>query len=100
MTGLPTSLLIAGAKTVVATMWQVNDAASAILMHHFWEAWQGGDGPIPSPAGALAKARHALRQTTRDIAIAILGRDRGLPDGDMPFVHPAFSDAFQCFGAL
>ena len=100
MTGLPTALLIAGAKTVVASLWPVSDAATAILMHYFWDAWRGGKGKEPTPARALAVARYKLGRTTRNESISILGTEKGVPDRKIPFGRPVFTNAFQCYGAF
>lgn len=98
LTGLPTSLLVAGAKSVVAPLWPVDDAATALLMAHFYAAWQGGTGTDPSPAAALAAARRRLRDGTREEVRERLGPSAWLPPGDRPFAHPIYTDAFHCFG--
>jgi CHAT domain-containing protein/tetratricopeptide (TPR) repeat protein len=99
MTGLPTAFLVAGAKTVIASLWKVHDAATALMMRYFYENWSGGRGKEPSPATALACARRQLKAVTRNEAIGLLGSSDGLPDGPLPFVDPAYSDAFHCFGS-
>ena len=44
MTGLPASLLIAGAQFAIASLWPVRDAAAALLMSSFYDTWEGGRG--------------------------------------------------------
>ena len=100
MTGLPSAMLIAGAKSVIATLWRVSDVAAAVLMHHFYKIWEGGGGPEASAGRALALARQALTRTSRTDVEAIVGTQTKLPDQDPPFAHPIFTDAFQCYGAI
>jgi len=54
-----------GAKAVMASLWEVNDASTAKLMGDFYRRWAGGDGTV-------AKVE-ALRQAQLDL---LLGKDR------------------------
>lgn len=98
--GLPASLLVAGAKTVIASLWPVHDAAAALMMRCFYEAWSGGAGREPSVARALATARGRLRQCSRATALSLLGLDASLPPGEHPFARSTYTNAFQCWGAV
>jgi tetratricopeptide (TPR) repeat protein len=98
LTGLPTSLLVAGAKSVIAALWPVDDAATAVLMDRFYRNWAGGTGQHLSPAYSLALARGDLQRMEREEILNLLGPDTCLPNGDRPFAHPLYSDAFQCYG--
>lgn len=99
MTGVPTALLMAGARTVIASLWRAHDAAATVLMDHFYRSWAGGRGSEPSPARALAEARAQLRATSQVEIRSLLGESVRLPDGEYPFADPIFSDAFMCVGA-
>jgi CHAT domain-containing protein len=99
LTGLPNALLVAGAKSVIASLWPVHDTATALLMHYFYAIWEGGSGVEPSPARALADARRRLRTATREEIRGVLGTTVSLPLGDTPFSHPLYTDAFHCFGS-
>jgi CHAT domain-containing protein len=57
--GLPRGFLYAGAKSVIASLWKVNDEATAKLMSALYARIQRGD----SPSSAL---RGAQLQMTRD----------------------------------
>jgi CHAT domain-containing protein len=57
---LPTGLLQAGVGGVVASMWAVPDAPTALLMAEFYRRWRGGAQP---PAAALREAQIWLRDT-------------------------------------
>jgi CHAT domain-containing protein len=99
MTGLPNAFLVAGAKTVIASLWPVDDAATYILIRHFMKEWAGADGHTESAAVALKQARKALSTTTSEQARELLGAEADLPQGRYPFSDSTFVDAFHCFGA-
>lgn len=54
--GLPRGFLHAGARNVIASLWKVDDAASAILMKELYSRMQQG----ASPSAALREAQQAL----------------------------------------
>jgi CHAT domain-containing protein len=54
-----------GAKAVMASLWEVDDASTSKLMGDFYQRWAGGDGTV-------AKVE-ALRQAQLDL---LLGKDR------------------------
>ena len=56
--GLATALLLAGVRSVVASLWPVDDAATAFLMTGFYKALQTG---LDVPE-ALASATQMVRQ--------------------------------------
>ncbi len=58
--GLVRAFLLAGAHEVVASLWAVDDEATALLMTHFYQHWCG-NGQHAAPA--LQQAQHDLRQT-------------------------------------
>lgn len=59
--GIGTLLLRRGAKSVLATKWQVHDAGSAMLMPRFYSAWLGGE----DKARALQTAQLELLRMKR-----------------------------------
>jgi CHAT domain-containing protein len=58
---MPTAFARAGFAGVVASLWSVADASTAMLMERFYRLWRE-DGM--SPASALRKAQRWLRDTT------------------------------------
>jgi CHAT domain-containing protein len=52
---LTSGVLAAGANAVIGSLWPVDDAATATLMGHFYEALRGGT----PPADALREAQRA-----------------------------------------
>ncbi len=62
LVGLARGFLYAGTPRVIASLWPVEDQATAALMAHFYRAlWQDG---LP-PAAALARAQSALAADRR-----------------------------------
>lgn len=57
--GLPHALLIAGAESVLATLWPIDDEASAVFLRIFYERLQAG---AVSVAAALRQARMIYSQ--------------------------------------
>lgn len=56
--GLARAFQFAGARSVLASLWQVSDESTAALMAHFYRSWAAGK----SRALALAEAQRALIQ--------------------------------------
>jgi CHAT domain-containing protein/tetratricopeptide (TPR) repeat protein len=70
VTGLPAGFLRAGSAAVVATLWPVDDEATALLMARFYEMLRerersDGAGTPGTPAAALRDAQHWLRTLSR-----------------------------------
>jgi CHAT domain-containing protein len=84
--GLTQALYGAGARAVVASLWEVDDEATALLMRRFYRNWtgRGSKQPPQSAAVALAEARRWLRDLERD--------------GRHPFAHPVYWAGFVLTG--
>src|SRR5262249_39164706 len=67
--GFSQAFLLAGARSVVLSLWKVDDTATALLMVRFYENLLGKrdglDHPLPK-AEALREAKHWLRSLTSD----------------------------------
>jgi hypothetical protein len=112
--GLGRAFQVAGARTLVLSLWKVDDLATAVLMERFYERLLAGDDRDE----ALREARRHVREATvatlkeRWLAPAVLGQlaegDEALhqhlhqlaamPDGHRPFAHPFYWGAFVCQG--
>ncbi|MEM7305546.1 MAG: CHAT domain-containing tetratricopeptide repeat protein [Planctomycetota bacterium] len=79
--GLADAFLRAGTRGVAASLWSVDDRATALFMERFYTAWRAG----ATKADALRTARAALREH-RDGA------------GSRPFAHPGTWAAFVLIG--
>ena len=83
--GLQRGLLARGARSVLVSLWKVNDRATAALMEGYYRHWLD-DVDGPSKAEALRRAQ---------------GDVRGYRDaeGGQPWVEPQYWAAFQLVGA-
>jgi len=108
--GFAQALLLAGARSVVLSLWKVDDTATALLMQRFYQNLLGGRADLKAPmpkAEALREAKGWLRGlTTADVA-ALSPRERGTvrPRQDAvagprehPFDHPHYWSAFILIG--
>lgn len=92
-TGLTTTLLSVGARSVVSNLWKVDDLSAAKLMSRFYENLSGrydrssdGNGGRPmTKAQALVEAKNWLRDY-RDAS------------GNKPFAHPVYWSGFILLG--
>jgi CHAT domain-containing protein/tetratricopeptide (TPR) repeat protein len=82
--GLTTAFLQAGARSVLASLWEVQDEPAMLFMRSFYGHWKGRKGP-------RAKAE-ALRLARRDLRAYEVG-------GKHPYAHPAFWAAFVLIGS-
>lgn len=57
--GLPRVFFYMGAKSVLSTLWPINDKAGAVFIKHFYDAYFRGDGK----AASLRAAKKAMRET-------------------------------------
>jgi CHAT domain-containing protein len=93
--GLAQTFLQAGARSVVVSLWPVDDEATALLMTKFYELWTAppaaepartvGAPPPAGKAGALSAAKRWLR-------------DLEDPIGSRRFAHPYFWSGFVLIG--
>jgi CHAT domain-containing protein len=83
--GLQYAFLAAGARSVLVSRWQVEDAATARLMQEFHAALLAA-GPGEDAATALQQAQQRVR-AWRD------------PTGATPYAHPAYWAGFVLVGS-
>jgi len=88
--GFPSALLVAGARSVLVSLWPVEDRSACLLLGRFYRNLYGRDAQAqgqPLEAGeALQEAKHWLR-TLQD------------EQGHRPFAHPAYWGAYVLVGA-
>jgi CHAT domain-containing protein len=64
--GLVRSFLATGAPRVLASLWDVDDAATGVLMERFYDRWNPRDGSAGVPASAaLRLAQEHVRSQAR-----------------------------------
>ena len=74
--GFPAAFLHAGTRSVLASLWPVDDLASAFLVGRFYREMAGG---AKSPACALRDAQRWLRTVTVAELMALLREAKELP---------------------
>jgi tetratricopeptide (TPR) repeat protein len=107
--GFSQALFLAGARSLVLSLWKVDDDATALLMTRFYQNLLGRRPGLQQPlpkAAALAEAKDWLRGLTKSEAARL--RPRGevepveeiLPDpaGGRPYEHPYYWAAFVLIG--
>jgi CHAT domain-containing protein/tetratricopeptide (TPR) repeat protein len=103
--GFSQALFLSGARSLVLSLWPVDDAATALLMTRFYENLIGtrtpsGDVIEPMPkAEALAEAKRWLRTLGPD-EVRYLTRDlpkRGTPRGKLVPKDPGKAEAVPMF---
>ena len=104
--GLPVAFLAAGVRYVIATLWQVNQIAAAILLGHHYRFLADGQHTVVS---ALNEAQRVTRKLSQSEVIRWLSEF--LPGekaadlepqirkmGDPPFAHPYYWAGFYVAG--
>ena len=109
--GFSQALFVTGARSVVLSLWKVDDEATALLMTRFYQNLLGRraglDGPMPK-VEALHEARHWLRTLTAaeaDRTLASIGRGEirhrpraPVAASEHPYEHPHDWSAFILLG--
>ena len=103
--GLRRAFVLAGAKTVVMSLWKIPDSATALLIDRFYDNLVAR---AATGSEALREAQTYLRQlTVKDIRCKWqrqlpsdpdTRRILELPDAERPFAHPRYWSAFICQG--
>jgi CHAT domain-containing protein/Flp pilus assembly protein TadD len=84
--GFMHAFLQAGARSLVVSLWKVDDRATSLLMQRFYRNYLGKDGHSLTKAESLQEAKNWLRTY----------KDEG---GEVPFTHPAYWSGFILVGA-
>src|SRR5262249_27444919 len=107
--GFAQAFFVAGARSLVVSLWKVNDTATALLMTRLYQNMLGKRDGLASAlpkAEALREAKSWLRRLTVDDVTAVTDRERGSarprqksPSSQVrPFDHPHFWSAFILMG--
>jgi CHAT domain-containing protein len=107
VTGMRRAVALAGARSLVVSLWKVDDRAAALLMDRFYRHLVAGRlSRSEALAGAKAELRRLtlreLRSCWSRLAPAArtgdLAEFAGLPDDQRPFEHPFYWGAFVLSG--
>jgi CHAT domain-containing protein len=93
-TSVASTLLIAGARNVVAASWPADDMATALLMVEFHQSLERHG----RPSIALAEARRALQKMDRTAVLEAIDDETLVPVGELPFASALYTDTFVHFG--
>lgn len=93
--GIVSSLLEAGAATVICSLWPVDSAAAALVAHWFYQAWVS---ERKARLESLQLATRKLRESRRSECEEIL-KKRISFGGDKPFGDEFYWGAFVLYGA-
>ena len=99
--GLVRAFMVAGAPSVIATLWRVDERSTRILMERFYREIVAGAGF----AQALREAQLYLRTLSHDEAMWLLAADApvapaaGESSVDRPFADPFYWAPFILVGA-
>ncbi|HIK12749.1 MAG TPA: tetratricopeptide repeat protein [Oscillatoriaceae cyanobacterium M33_DOE_052] len=105
--GLRRAFPFAGSKTLLMSLWSVDDKATALLMNRFFDNLRQGLGR----ADALAKAQNYLRNVTvaelrqfdlgQEILANLLAQNNPVcQEDDTPLSHPFYWGAWVCQGDI
>jgi len=112
--GFSQALFLAGARSLVLSLWKVDDTATALLMTRFYENVLGARAGLIEPlpkAEALTEAKSWLRglqaEEAQRLAAGLPGEARGsvrtrkpsqTPTPTKPFAHPYYWSGFILIG--
>ncbi len=102
--GLGTTAQLKGAKAVISSLWEVNDASTGQLMADFYKRWAEGAGKV-SKVEALRQAQLDLLQgkvTPQSAAVgrgfAVAQNESGSQATEAGYAHPYYWAPFVLMG--
>lgn len=103
MDGLGTTAQLKGAKAVISSLWEVDDASTGELMADFYQRWAGGKGKV-SKVEALREAQLDLLLGKVAPQAVVSARGLGVVNSErkpaIEFGHPYYWGAIRADGKL
>jgi len=91
--GLAHTFLQAGARSLIVSLWSVEDQATSLLMKRFYENWTGRYTDVRSARTGIPMSKaDALQEAKRYV------RTYTDASGERPFEHPYYWAAFMLMG--
>jgi tetratricopeptide (TPR) repeat protein len=87
--GFSHPFLQAGARSLLVSLWKVDDRATALLMARFYRNWLGAPGGDSAGGQSKAEALQDAKAWLREIEES---------DGSRPYEHPYYWSAFVLIG--
>ncbi len=104
MDGLGTTAQLKGAKAVISSLWEVNDASTGALMADFYKRWAEGGGKV-TKVEALRQAQLDLLHGKVDAAVRATGRGFAAAENESGrqaklagYAHPYYWAPFVLMG--
>jgi CHAT domain-containing protein len=94
--GLRHAFLLAGAETVVASLWEIDDAATKVLMARYYSNLARGMGRLDAMIDAARKQRKIQEHPAYWAPFVVMGSFgvlRGSADGAIPVMEPRTGSA-------
>jgi tetratricopeptide (TPR) repeat protein len=102
--GLGTTAQLKGAKAVISSLWEVNDASTGALMADFYRRWAEGEGKV-TKVEALREAQLDLLLGKTNVQAAASGRGVSVfenqpvgQSGGASYTHPYYWAPFVLMG--
>jgi CHAT domain-containing protein len=86
--GLTRALLEAGAETVIASLWRIDDAATGDFMAHYYEALENGHARIEALRDAAKAERSAHAHPYFWAPFVAYGLDKGMTGAPGAAIEP------------
>lgn len=100
--GLGTMAQLKGARAVISSLWEVNDASTGQLMGDFYKRWADGEGNVAKVEALRHAQLDLLQGKMTPSANGRNGRgveaDNGEGDGPVGYGHPYYWAPFVLMG--
>lgn len=102
--GLGTTAQLKGAKAVISSLWEVNDASTGVLMADFYRRWVSGGGKVTKAEAMreaqldLLQGKMAAQAGVDNRGLSAEGESAGKQGGSLGYAHPYYWAPFVLMG--